>query len=732
LGTGKTQDSALTASDETALAMLTASLRARASASNHRLTLALAGNSSWTLSAAKAALSTQTGKQVVWLTQRRASGLRLPLSRGDKLLGAELDILVYDTHSGLDPDSLGAALGALRGGGLLLLLTPPLESWPRLPDPQAARVAVHPFSAEQVTGRFLRRFVRALASAEGVILLSELDPVPQLSPSQPLSFSPIPLPMPSGDCCTPDQARAVEAILRTARGHPRRPLVLTSNRGRGKSSALGIAAARLLANEPKAILVTAPRRSAVEPIFHQVARLLPQAQVHDNRIRQLDGWLQFVPPDELCRVPQVASLLLVDEAAGIPAPQLEHLLREHSRIVFATTVQGYEGTGRGFEVRFRHTLDRLTPQWREIRMETPIRWAEKDPLEQLAARALLLDAAPAEDRRVAGAHPETCRFLHLDRDALGKDEATLSQLFGLLVLAHYQTRPMDLRHLLDGPNIRIYALLHERQVAATALVAIEGGFGPDLTRDVFAGRRRPRGHLLPQTLCAHAGIQEAPMLGYARVIRIAVHPAAQDRGLGRFLLEGIIGDARTGELDLAGSSFGATEGLLDFWERCGFRPVHIGTSRSAASGAHAAVVLHPLSSAGDSLRKLASERLRERLPLLLAEPLRDLAPEIAACLLRSAPPSARPLRPWECRELESFAFALRPYEAALPTLTRLVSGYIGEALRAGAIDDRERDLLICKVLQHRDWGETARLLGLTGRAQVIALLRAAVGTLIEH
>jgi len=43
----------------------------------------------------------------------------------------------------------------------------------------------------------------------------------------------------------------------------------------------------------------------------------------------------------------------------------------------------------------------------------------------------------------------------------------------------------------------------------------------------------------------------------------------------------------------------------------------------------------------------------------------------------------------------------------------------------------ERKALICKLLQRWDWMETAQVSGLSGRGQVIALLRTAVGKLIE-
>jgi tRNA(Met) cytidine acetyltransferase len=695
---------------------------------NHRLAIVLAGSGDWALYAAATALSSHPSEQLVWLSERDLDGRRVPISQGEKLLGSEVDVLVYDAHSGFDPDNFGAALGALRGGGLLLLLTPPLDHWPEEPDPQAGRLVVHQFAAEQVEKRFVRRLARTILESHDIVLLSESDPIPL--PSTAARAGDRSRPDSIGDYRTPDQQRAVDAILKTANGRARRPLILTSDRGRGKSSALGIAAARLLDDKPCSILATAPRRSAVDPLFDHASRLLPNAEVHTNRISYRDGLLHFHPPDELCRSPRNADLLLVDEAAGIPAPLLERLLRTHPRVVFATTVHGYEGTGRGFEVRFRRTLDRDAPGWREVRMETPIRWAPDDPVERLAASALLLDAAPADGALVAEAHPRSCRFQHLDRDVLVENEDMLSQLFGLLVLAHYQTRPMDLRHLLDGPNIRVYAIFHEEQVVATALVAVEGGFGSDLARDIFEGRRRPRGHLLPQTLSAHAGIEEATGRTYARVIRIAVHPEVQGRGLGRLLLDGIVEDAHTQDLDLVGSSFGATADLLAFWKRCGFPAVHLGTSRNAASGAHAAVVLRPLSCAGESLQLLALNRLGRHLPTLLAGPLRDLEPEIASVFLRDAPGVDWTPDDRERRELAAFAFALRPVEASLPPLAMLVCSRFGEALSAGALDDLERDVLIYKALQHRGWAESARLLGLPGRAQVVALLRRAAGKVV--
>jgi tRNA(Met) cytidine acetyltransferase len=521
----------------------------------------------------------------------------------------------------------------------------------------------------------------------------------------------------------------VELVLATARGRARRPLVISSDRGRGKTSALGIAAGRLLSEEARRVLVTAPHPASVEPLFARAAEILgrpPARAPGPLRLEHAGGLIAFLPPDALVADAPAADLLLVDEAAGIAGPLLARLLALYPRAVFATTVHGYEGTGRGFELRFRRTLDQETPGWRGFGLTTPVRWAPGDPLERATARLLLLDAAPSPDGLVAAAWPGTTRVERLGRDALAADEATLRALFGLLVLAHYQTRPLDLRHLLDGPNLRVYALRIAGAVAATALVAREGRLDPALCQAVFEGRRRPRGHLLPQTLSCHGGLREAPRLAWDRVVRIAVHPAARRRGLARHLLDGITAEARRDGVDLLGASFGAEAALLEFWAACGLHPAHMGTSRNAASGAQGMVVLKALGPGGEALAAQARRRLGERLPVLLAGPLRDLPTELAGRLLAACPP----LEPGLEAELAGFAHASRPFEGSLPPLTGLVRAGLGPALRAGRLTPPQRDALIGVVLQHRDWRQVAALTGTAGRAGVLALLREAAAVLL--
>ncbi|MGQ9830052.1 MAG: tRNA(Met) cytidine acetyltransferase TmcA [Thermochromatium sp.] len=722
----------------------------------HRLALWLRGSPAWTADGARRIVAALPELDRVCLAHRPIlAEPSQPLRTATQLLGRDLDLVIFDLHGGFDPDGFGAATGAIRGGGLLVLLTPPKAEWVRQPDPQTERIAVWPFEPDELSRRFITRLIRVLECDPDVVCIDQAEQAVEAAPTQGgsrMRGGPVPStqvhdgPRQSllSDLvhpATPDQAQAIAAIVKTAQGRARRPLVLIAHRGRGKSAALGLAAGRLLIEGGRRLVVTAPRRESVETLYRHAEAVLFEAARRSGQSRDASAGLRSLTchaPAELLEHRPQADLLLVDEAAGIPVPLLRMLLEGYGRIVFATTVHGYEGTGRGFEIRFRETLDRLTPDWRALTLETPIRWATDDPLERLVFRALMLDAAPAEPTAIRTAielDPTGPRAQWLDRDLLLQDEPTLRELFGLLVLAHYQTRPLDLRMLLDGPTVRLLVLRQTGHLVGALLVAEEGGMlDPELRAAIFRGQRRPRGHLLPQTLSAHAGLPDAPIHRYWRVIRIVVHPAMTGQGLGRSLLTELEHAARIERIDLLGASFGATTELVAFWDACGFVPVHLGSRRNAASGEHAVVVLRAISTVGEQFCERAQRRLTESLPVWLAGPLRTLDPEIIARIIGALPlPEVEECESADWRyELESFVAGQRTLEASLPLLSALTRRFLADALHCGRIDLQEAALLVAALLQYHPLAELGRRLSAQGRQAVLERLRQVCGRLIAE
>ncbi|WJW75978.1 GNAT family N-acetyltransferase [Thiohalobacter sp. IOR34] len=701
--------------------------RRRAAAAGHRLPVLIAGGADDCRRQAQALLAGMTGQALAWYGGEAPSQVpQIAPGQARGRLGQALDVLVFDAHQGFDPDAFGALCGTLRAGGLLLLLTPPLETWPARPDPACARIVPAPFGIADAGGRFLQRLVRLIRSELGLMRIEDgrvlrLPALP--APAQAAA------PVDDGDCLTADQQQAVAAVIQVAHGHRRRPLVLVADRGRGKSAAFGIAAARLLRDGLERVLVTAPRPAAAEAVFEQAARLLPGAVGSGGRLEWEGRVLEFAAPDALLRKPQQAGLLLVDEAAAIPTPMLSDLLQRHARIAFATTVHGYEGTGQGFSLRFARVLDRRTPGWRRLELRDPVRWQAGDPLEAFVFRALLLDAAAAPgDELAAGRLGPVER---LSQDELAADEALLGEVFGLLTLAHYRTRPFDLRQLLDAPGLSVFVLRSNGRVAATALLTTEGGFDADTARAVWLGERRPHGHLLVESLAVHLGLREAPERRAARILRIAVHPALQGQGLGSALLAGIVDWAREAGLDLLGVSFGLTRPLLRFWRRGGFLPVRISVRRGAASGAHSVLLLHPLSPAGEALAGTARERFAVQLPQQLADPLRDLEPRRAAALLCGLSLRDTELTAADLEDLAAFAYGRRACASTLGPLWHLALRALSDPALAARLEPVLRDALLAKLLQKRDWASIGVVCGVRGRAEGEALLRRAVRQVLE-
>lgn len=668
-------------------------LRQDAQQSFQRRLLVLSGQRDWCLQQVGELTATV---DTLWIGEQAPDNVESVLPRqAQRVLGRTLPQLVVDGWDGLNPNALGQASGALTGGGLMILLCPPLDSWPDYDDPEHKALAVAPYRTDQVGRRFIKRMIKLLIADAQTAIVQQGQPLPALSELSGDSAQQTIVQLDaSQDKPTPgiDQQRAISAILNTARNR-RQPLVMTADRGRGKSAALGMAAAQLI-EQGNSILITASNYAAVEEVFAFARRSLTAPQSSAGLIRQGEGSLRYFEPEQMLKQSAEGTVLLVDEAASIPAPMLGQLLEQFSRVVFSTTIHGYEGTGRGFAVRFRQKLEQRTPRWRSINLKQPVRWAADDPVEALIYQVLLLDADAAGDQTVADVALEDIRYQALDRNQLVNDDSRLRQLFGLLVLAHYRTTPGDLRILLDSPNLRLWSAEANGQLLGCVMLADEGPLEAGLAEAVWAGERRPPGHLLPQTLVAQAGFLSAAPLSCARVMRIAVHPAIRRHKVGQQLLRHIEADARQRGLDYLGASFSASADLLPFWLQSDYQPVRVGLTRDAVSGNYAALLYLPLSEDGQRLLKQLRQRFSEQLPQLIFSQLADMERELLPLLLINTHQSAMNAQDW--LDLKGFAYHNRNLDSTRYALRKLALLLFSEQKLPK--DDRYQALLIEQLL----------------------------------
>jgi len=671
--------------------------------------------------------------------------------RSQELLGATRTAVVVDCHERCEPNALGRVAGTVAGGGLLVLLVPPLDSWPDRRDGFDETLAVPPFDLDDVDGHLRRRLVETLCAHRGVAIVDTdsdtveddglVEPAPALSTSDRAPPQGDPAGDADGDtrfpgsaygaCLTGDQRAALSAFERLR--DPGTAVVVESDRGRGKSSVAGLAAASLAA-EGRDVLVTAPRYRGCAELFARAAALLSARDALTGRDSERDprrletdqGVVRFRDPSSAADLPGDPDRVFVDEAAAIPVGLLRSLL-EADGLAFTTTVHGYEGTGRGFSVRFREHLSAGPHEVTDVRMSEPVRYAAGDPVEVWSFRALALDAGPPVAPVVADATPDTVTYRRFSPAALLADESLLRAVFGLLVLAHYRTEPNDLARLLDAPNVTVHALLADGHPVSVALLAREGGLSATTRAKMYEGDT-VRGNLLPDLFASQLRDEAAAGAVGHRVLRIATHEAARSRGLGSLLLDHLR-EYCTG--DWFGVGFGATPRLVGFWRANGFGTVHLGTSRDERSGEHSALMLDPLSDRGRRLHERQTDRLCRRLPAMLADPLSAVDPDVVRAVCRSI--DGHPeldLTAFEWRIAAGLGHGAAVYDTAPRAVRRLTLRHL-VARETDCLDAREERLLVGRALQCRPPAAVASTLSYPSERTCMRAFGDAVGTLVE-
>ena len=563
------------------------------------------------------------------------------------ILGREFRHAVFDARHGFDAAAFAALSGTLKAGSWLVLLLPVWEEWENQPDADSLRWSDCPDPI--ATPHFVQHLKRVLTADNDAILWRQ---------NQPFSlahFTPRTDWHPATGAPQPEQQQLLQQLLTMPPG----VAAVTAARGRGKSALAG----QLISRIAGSAIVTAPAKAATDVL----------AQFAGEKFR-------FIAPDALLASDEQADWLVVDEAAAIPAPLLHQLVSRFPRTLLTTTVQGYEGTGRGFLLKFCARF----PHLHRFELQQPIRWAQGCPLEKMVSEALVFD-----DENFTHTPQGNIVISAFEQTLWRSDPETPLKVYQLLSGAHYRTSPLDLRRMMDAPGQHFLQAAGENEIAGALWLVDEGGLSQELSQAVWAGFRRPRGNLVAQSLAAHGSNPLAATLRGRRVSRIAVHPARQREGTGRQLIAGAL--QYTHDLDYLSVSFGYTGELWRFWQRCGFVLVRMGNHREASSGCYTAMALLPMSDAGKQLAEREHYRLRrdaqalaqwngETLPV---DPLNDAI-----------------LSDDDWLELAGFAFAHRPLLTSLGCLLRLLqtSELALPALR-GRLQKNASDAQLCTTLK---------------------------------
>lgn len=394
-------------------------------------------------------------------------------------------------------------------------------------------------------------------------------------------------------------------------------VTLTAGRGRGKSAALGLAIAAALAHGYSNIFVTSPSPENLKTLFdfifkgmdalgyeehldydiaqstnpdfnkaivrvnvfrnhRQTIQVSPRLVAGDHsRSSQMSSYAQYIQPQDAHVLGQ-AELVIIDEAAAIPLPLVRNLIGPYL-VFMASTINGYEGTGRSLSLKLiqqlrestrpsltkdaapaeddavaasssKKAIGKAPPKartLREIKLETPIRYAAGDKVERWLNSLLCLDATILpRQMHMSCPHPSKCELFYVSRDTLFSyhpaSEVFLQRMMALYVASHYKNQPNDLQLLSDAPAHHLFVLLppikedetHLPEPLVVLQVALEGNISRQAILEGLNRGFRAGGDMIPWLISQQFQENKFALLSGARIVRIATHPDYGNMGYG--------------------------------------------------------------------------------------------------------------------------------------------------------------------------------------------------------
>ncbi len=685
----------------------------------------------------------------------------------DNVMGQTFDVLVLDLNRDLNPNDLGRLIETVSGGGIIIILAPPMDKWLVMKTRFHKKLITPPWTIDDVPGRFNKRFIRKLKEHQGIYIFDVDEEIAlkvtkeQISSKSHMTIS-IPeehmLPKEAYEMAlTQGQVRALKVMERFLIKREKKPvIVMIADRGRGKSAIVGIAIAAI-AHELKksfpsgrvSILVTSPQIGNVRTLFEFAIRMLkrfgysPKVKTRDYYIEEVTAsGIRIFYESPWDAIERKADITAVDEAAGIPIPLLFRLLRKAKRIIYSSTIHGYEGAGRGFSIRFLGGLKEIKNiEINMVELEEPIRYSEDDPIEQWLYDALLLDAEPAQLLRKDIEQIKKMKVVfkkaNLDEWFIDGNEEKLRQFVGIYVYAHYRNQPKDVALLADAPHHKAYMLETKNGKIVNAIqVALEGGLPDDVIKEIYSGFE-PDGNIIPTLVEKHFRDVEFPKLKGYRIVRIATHPQVMSMGLGSEGLSRLCEEAKKEGLDWVGAGFGATPELLRFWIKNGFIPIHVSPRRNPISGEYSTIVIKPLSDKAKEITKFIFKEFKIKFVEWLRDLHYDMEPEIAMYILNSKLKGVEErfhelsLTESQRKRLEAYVKGALYYEVVCDVIREIVKMYfLDHTSDRVKLSEGKTLLLILKSLQARSWKQTLDVINLEPAA-AYTMFRSAIKKLYK-
>ena len=618
-----------------------------------------------------------------------------------RILGSTFGMLILQDFEAITPNLLCRTIETVQGGGIIIFLFSNMTSLKQL---YTISMDVHDRyrteTNKDIEPRFNERFILSLSSCVNCLCVDdELNLLPitshmknmikenkeineneddifiskrekELNDLKKSMINKNPIGQLISLCKTIDQAKCIMCMVDIiSERNPKNTISITSGRGRGKSSSMGLAVSSAIVYGYSNIIVTAPSPENLKTFFEFVIKGLNQLNFIEHKdyiiqegIGDFKGVIvnitinknhkqviRYISPSDIL-IFQMAEIVIIDEAAAIPLNIVNRIMPDCLTFM-ASTIQGYEGTGRSLSLKLidnlRNNQDNINGRiLKEITLNQAIRYADNDPIENWLNNLLILDATNIEDFEESIADPKKLELYYVNRDTLFSyhkaSEAFLRKIMSLFVSSHYKNSPNDLQLLSDAPAHKIFVLCNKINKESKSLPDIycaiqiceEGGISKDIILNNSKRGMKPSGDLIPWTISEYYQDSEFGHLTGIRIVRIACHPDYQRMGYGSRALELLsqyyegkfikidndeemksddndndnnekkkkklkpllskLEDVKPNFIYYLGTSFGLTKNLYNFWNKNGYKPLYLALASNDITGEHSCIMLKPI------------------------------------------------------------------------------------------------------------------------------------------
>ena len=614
-----------------------------------------------------------------------------------RILGSTFGMLILQDFEAITPNLLCRTIETVKGGGIIIFLFSNMTSLKQL---YTITMDVHDRyrteANKDIEPRFNERFILSLSSCKNCLAIDdELNLLPitshmknmikedkeinenednvfitknekELNDLKKSMINKNPIGQLISLCKTIDQAKSIMCMVDTiSERNPKYTISITSGRGRGKSSSMGLAVSSAIVYGYSNIIVTAPSPENLKTFFEFVIKGLNQLNFIEHKdyviqegINEFKGVIvnitinknhkqviRYITPTDIL-IFQMAELVIIDEAAAIPLNIVKRIMPDCLTFM-ASTIQGYEGTGRSLSIKLidnlRNNQDNINGRLlKEVTLNQAIRYADNDPIESWLNDLLLLDATNVDSFDESIVDPKKLELYYVNRDTLFSyhkaSEAFLKKIMSLFVSSHYKNSPNDLQLLSDAPAHRIFVLCRTINKESKSLpdiycaiqVCEEGGIAKDIILSNSKRGMKPSGDLIPWIISEHYQDSEFAHLTGVRIVRIACHPDYQKMGYGSRALELLsqyyegkfvkineddsdvkddddnkkkkklkpllskLEDVKPTFIYYLGTSFGLTKNLFNFWNKNGYKPLYLALASNDITGEHSCIMLKPI------------------------------------------------------------------------------------------------------------------------------------------